>query len=419
MKAAQLSLFEAVSSVYASRSGPVSNEDLYDAVAGSAGVSPAEMNRRVPIGDSGQAHSPLKRAARWVQQTLKCRGLLRRVERGVWEITAEGKKQLHTLRRGYSLVAFSTDLGVALWGRCEDVFGGLEAPIDLILTSPPYPLRKSRRYGNVDQSAYVDFLCKALEPVVAKLADGGSLALNISQDIFVPGSPARSLYKERLILALHDRLGLHKMDELIWHAPNKAPAPVQWASVNRYQLNVGYEPVIWMTNNPAKVKSDNRRVLEPHTERHLRLLAEGGERRERVNSDGAYRIRAGSYGHSTPGRIPRNVLTVPVSCSSQRRYKQAARELGLPVHGAPYPQRLSDFLVQFLTAPGDLVADPFAGSMTTAVSAEELGRRWICTELGGEYARGGAERFRERPGFWLNPELDFLFQSERKAQQGR
>jgi len=35
-----------------------------------------------------------------------------------------------------------------------------------------------------------------------------------------------------------------------------------------------------------------------------------------------------------------------------------------------------------LPSPGDLVADFFAGSGTTAAVAEKLGRKWIATDLG-------------------------------------
>lgn len=49
-------------------------------------------------------------------------------------------------------------------------------------------------------------------------------------------------------------------------------------------------------------------MLEPHTERHLKLMSQGGENREAVYGDGAYRIRKGSFGNVTAGRIPRNIL---------------------------------------------------------------------------------------------------------------
>jgi DNA modification methylase len=39
-----------------------------------------------------------------------------------------------------------------------------------------------------------------------------------------------------------------------------------------------------------------------------------------------------------------------------------------------------------MTLPGQLVFDPFAGTCTTAVAAERLGRRWLVTERDPAYA---------------------------------
>jgi len=54
---------------------------------------------------------------------------------------------------------------------------------------------------------------------------------------------------------------------------------------------------------------------------------------------------------------------------------------------------LVGFFVQFLTEPGDLVVDPFAGSNTTGAVAEALGRRWFCVEADEGYAAGSHGRF--------------------------
>jgi site-specific DNA-methyltransferase (cytosine-N4-specific) len=82
-----------------------------------------------------------------------------------------------------------------------------------------------------------------------------------------------------------------------------------------------------------------------------------------------YTIREGSYANSTQGAIQRNVLEFGHACADQRRYKQQAREIGLPVHGAPMPLSLAHLLVKYLTKPGDLVVDCFAGSHTTPKAA--------------------------------------------------
>lgn len=408
MRQIQLDMFSAVLNAYGEGGDGLDNDQLYARVANAMGMEAAAFDERAPIGRSGTLRSPLKRRVRWYQQTLKQAGILQHVagERGVWGLTQKASKELSQIQTGVSIVGFNTDLGVAILGTCESVFSSIDVPITLCLTSMPYPLAKARRYGNVPEAEYVDWVCKQLEPVVRNLARGGSICLNISQDIFMSQSPARSLYCERLVLALHDRLGLHKMDQLVWENRSKPPGPVQWASKNRYQLNVSWEPIYWFTNDPRAVRSDNRRVLQAHSERHLKLIHQGGEARSKVFSDGAYRIHHGSFGAATAGRIPRNVLSYGHACADQQEYKRLARAAGLPAHGAPMPLSLASFLVEFMTEPDDLVVDPFAGSFTTAKAAELLGRRWLATECMAEYVIGGSVRFRGAPGFTRTPQME-------------
>lgn len=404
----QLDLFTHIGAAYAEApGGALENATLYRLVAERAGMDPTHMNARSPIGIAGSLRSPVKRKIRWYQQTLKQLGVIERIpgERGIWRLTESAGNDLHKAASGVKLVAFSTDLGVAIWGRCQEVFSGLGEPIALCVTSPPYPLRQARAYGNPDEARYVDFICHALEPVVRNLLPGGSIVLNISNDIFEPKSPARSLYVERLILALHDRLGLALMDRMPWVNFSKPPGPTYWACVNRVQLTTAYEPVFWFTNDPARVRSDNRRVLEPHTDRHTKLMRAGGACRTAVYGDGAYKIRPDSYGRITEGKIPRNVIQRGHSCNDTRAYREHAAALGLPPHGAMYPTSIPDFFIRFLTEPGELVVDTFGGTIKTGLAAERLGRRWFVTEWILEYLRGAAELFRNHTGFDMHPAL--------------
>lgn len=66
------------------------------------------------------------------------------------------------------------------------------------------------------------------------------------------------------------------------------------------------------------------------------------------------------------------------------------------------PTRLPDFLIRYLSEPGDLVLDLWSGSGKTGLAAERLGRRWLMFELILEYARTSAEMFRGFDGFCLN-----------------
>src|SRR3546814_1894624 len=88
----------------------------------------------------------------------------------VWALAdPEGSQSLKQIAPGMALLGFSTDLGIAVVSSCENFFSRIDEPIHLIITSPPYPLAKPRRYGNVTEAQYVDWLCKTLEPVIKLL----------------------------------------------------------------------------------------------------------------------------------------------------------------------------------------------------------------------------------------------------------
>ncbi|CAI8988625.1 hypothetical protein EMIT0P294_70004 [Pseudomonas sp. IT-P294] len=113
-------------------------------------------------------------------------------------------------------------------------------------------------------------------------------------------------------------------------------------------------------------------------------------------SDGAYRLRIGSFGNATAGKIPRNIITRGHRCAYGLQYQKAATALGLPVHGAGQPLSIADFLIRFLSE--ELVVDPFGSRMMTGLAAEMLNRTWTCGELNLQYVRGGAELFQPQSG---------------------
>lgn len=406
---AQLDLFAHITGAYATaQDGRLTNEGLYQAVADRAGIASDDMNCRTPVGKAGAMRSLAKRKIRWFQQHLRQIGVIEHVpnERAVWQLTEAAGRKLNKIADGVTMIAFSTDLGVAIWGSNESFFPQFDGPIHLVLSSPPYPLARPRAYGNCSEADMVDFICRSLEPIVRQLAPGGSICLNVSNDCFLKNLPARSMYPERLVLAMWDRFGLFKMDQIIWNNTSKAPGPVQWASKKRIQLNVGWEPVYWFCNDPLKCKADNRNVLLPHSDRHSKLIARGGETRKANYSDGAYRIRPGSFGNDTPGAIPRNVLSKGHNCADSAALRRHARALSFPVHGAGFPSWLPEFFIKYLTSVGDLVVDPFAGGAKTMLAAERLGRRWAGTENILDYVRPSAELFRTSLGFSICPSFE-------------
>ena len=395
----QLDMFQsAVVRAYSrSANGQLTNEALYIEVSQTLGLSPHEMSAKTPVGSAGTPRSLIKRRIRWAQQTLKALGLLEPTGvRGQWRTPQRSEDMPADAPPGAKLVAFSTRLGVAVWARCESVFPAIGGCMEIaaIITSPPYLLARPRAYGNpATEREYVEFIVRSLEPLRRHLLPGGSLALNITNDSFEPGLPSRRTYRERLVLALCDELDLHKCDEVIWHKTSAAPGPYQWCSRTRQQLSASYEPIYIFTPDPKAWFADNRRVLQPHSDNHRKLIAAGGEQRTAVFSDGAYRLKPGAFGNATEGAILRNVWPVGHFDPAAVAMNAFAKARGLQPHGAPMPYTIAERLVRWLTRPGDLVVDLFAGRLTTAKAAEDNQRRWLATEAIWDHLVSGATRF--------------------------
>ena len=64
-------------------------------------------------------------------------------------------------------------------------------------------------------------------------------------------------------------------------------------------------------------------------------------------------------------------------------------------NGHPCPRSETHFIWLVNNWGDGLVLDPFAGSCTTAVAAEKLGRRWIMIELSEQFCEIGAKRIEQ------------------------
>lgn len=87
--------------------------------------------------------------------------------------------------------------------------------------------------------------------------------------------------------------------------------------------------------------------------------------------------RSGAYVQEFTG-YPRNVLEIPSE--------------GRGFHPTQKPVALFEYLIRTYTDPGALVLDNTAGSGTTAIAAEQSGRRWVCIERDPTYYWGAVER---------------------------
>lgn len=365
--------------------GQLPSKEAYREMAQSIGLSDDDAQITV-TGGGGRQVSAFKQRVRWARHDAVKRGLLRSARRGVWEITDLGQEKLAKNTTGIVFTIYETELGTVLWGSAERAAGIIEpGSIDLLWTSPPYPLLQQKAYGNLDSASWLEWmndLCGLWHPL---LADTGSLVLNLGS-VPVRNRPIQDPYIERLILRLIDDLDYRLVDRHFWHNPCKPPTPVKWVAVEKVRVKNSIEHLLWFSKTDHfKANNDNVRV--PESPRTAKWRAHALKTGKGLGKRPGGSVAGPGFLKSDGTAIPSVLHSLPHE--QHRSYRKACRAAGLTPHPAMAPKALVEFFMKLTTDPLDRVYDPMAGSLTTAEVAEDLGRRWLCSEIHGEYIDGG------------------------------
>lgn len=261
-----------------------------------------------------------------------------------------------------------------------------DSSVNVVVTSPPYALHFKKEYGNVDKKEYLKWFLPFAEQIKRILTEDGSFILNIGGS-YNPGTPTRSLYHFRLLLALCDDLGFHLAQECFWYNPAKLPVPAEWVNVRRVRIKDSVEYIFWLSKT-AWPFADNRQVLTPYSADMMRLLVRGYKAKKRPSGHSI----TGKFKNNRGGAIPSNMIERGNN-ESNSDYIKACRHAGYKVHPARFPAALPEFFLKLTSKPGSLALDPFAGSNTVGRVAEDLSRRWLAFEIDAEYVRASALRF--------------------------
>jgi site-specific DNA-methyltransferase (cytosine-N4-specific) len=281
--------------------------------------------------------------------------------------------------------AYRTALGRAYHADSLEVLRQLPSDsVALVLTSPPFALRRKKAYGNVAAEDYVEWFRPFAQEIHRVLCPDGSFVMELG-GTWNPGSPTRSLYQYELILSLA-RL-FHVAQDFYWFNPARLPTPAEWVTIRRTRVKDAVHPIWWLSKTEAP-QADNRRVLRPYSASMRRLLKDGYKAARRPSQ---HEISV-HFQRDNGGAIPPNLLTV-ANTRSNEEYLRDCRAAGLPIHPARFPPAVPEFFIRFLTRTGQLVVDPFGGSNVTGHMAETLGRRWLSAELRADYVAGSRFRF--------------------------
>src|SRR5262245_60475477 len=97
---------------------------------------------------------------------------------------------------------YTTRLGQAYQADALNLLRQMPAEsVALVVTSPPFALRRKKAYGNVTATEYVEWFWPSAQEIYRILRADGSFVLELGGS-WNPGSGTRSLYQYELLLRL-------------------------------------------------------------------------------------------------------------------------------------------------------------------------------------------------------------------------
>lgn len=248
--------------------------------------------------------------------------------------------------------------------------------IDLIFADPPYNINKAEWDTFESQAHYVEWSLQWIEQAARVLKPTGALYIcgfsEILADIKLPAS--------RYFLGCR---------WLVWHYKNKANLGSDWGRSHESILHFRKSRKFTFNIDDVRIPYGNHTLKYPdHPQAETSQYGQGGGGRE-------------VWRPHPKGAKPRDVIEIPTTCNGMHEKTP---------HPTQKPEELVRRLVLASSYPNDIVIDPFLGSGTTAVVAEQLGRRWKGNDLSAEYCRWAAERIELVENWpiekWIQYDLD-------------
>ena len=278
--------------------------------------------------------------------------------------SAENPKQgvlrsVYPLTKGFQL-QYEHPNGRLFQGNSIDWLTSLESEsADLVFADPPYNIKKADWDSFESQEQYIQWSLQWIAQASRVLKPTGSLYIcGFSEILADIKHPASNFFS-------HCRW-------LIWHYKNKANLGGDWGR--------SHESIIHFRKSDATTLNidDVRTPYGAHTLKY----PSHPQAATSAYGKGAKKEREDWMPHPK-GAKPKDVMDIPTTCNGMGEK-------------TPHPtQKPDELLRKFVLASsneGDLVIDPFSGSGTTSVVAEQLQRRWMACDLDPQYNQWAVER---------------------------
>lgn len=247
---------------------------------------------------------------------------------------------------------FSNERATIYNGDCLTVLSSIATEsVDLIFADPPYNLGKdfgngSDKWGSLD--SYFDWCKQWIDECIRVLKKTGTFyVMNSTQNM-----PYIDIYISKKMKVIN---------RIMWHYDSSGVQA-------RKKFGSLYEPIL------MAVKNENGYTFNYES---IQIEARTGAQRKLID----YRKKTPAPYNTT--KTPGNVWYFP-----RVRFRMSEYE----DHPAQKPEALLERVLLASSNPNDLVLDPFAGTFTTCVVAQRLGRKTIGIEANEEYLKIGLRR---------------------------
>ena len=261
-----------------------------------------------------------------------------------------------------------------------DVSDALESiedkSIDLVLTSPPYNLRKIyERDRKMSLDQYISWLEPIIKKICNKITDNGSICWQVGNYI----NNGEVFPLDYYFYKIFNDEGLKLRNRIIWQFNFGLHA------VKR--LSGRYETLLWLTKSDDYIFNlDAIRVPQLYPGKRYSV------------SKGAK--KAGKPSGNPLGKIPTDYWEF----SAEEYFKEdaiwkipnvKANHPEKTIHPCQFPHELAERCILAFTKKNDKVLDPFVGAGTTAVAAAKSGRSAVVIDKDSDYIALSKQRLKQ------------------------
>jgi len=231
--------------------------------------------------------------------------------------------------------------------------------VDLVFADPPYNIKKAEWDTFESQQEYVKWSLKWIEQASRILKSTGTLYVcGFSEILADIKLPALRFFRD--------------CKWLIWYYKNKANLGSDWGRSHESILHFRKSTKFTFNVDDVRIPYGRHTLKYPdHPQAKTSQYGKGEKNKRKL-------------WHPHPkGAKPRNVLEIPTTCNGMHEKTP---------HPTQKPEELLRKIVLSSSNVGDLIVDPFLGSGTTAVVAEQLKRKWKACDISLEYCQWAAQR---------------------------